>query len=87
MGRIARRCIPEVLAAIEGGYLSRSSADKVYRYLPQDEQRERIARLIERKDRDRTRCRAVVKILKAHVQSGTKDLHGLRKELAASLTW
>jgi hypothetical protein len=86
-GRIAKRCVPEVLCAIRGGYLSPSSADKVYRYLRPEEQRARVKRLVESKDRKVERCRVAVKILKAHVQSGTKDLHGLRKELAASLTW
>ena len=79
--RIAKGCVPEVLDAVARGYLSSSSADKVYRYLTPEEQRERIGRLRERKDRDRSRCRLVVEILKAHLRTGAKDLHDLRRDL------
>lgn len=84
-GRIAKRCISEVMEAIEQGYLSPSSADKVYRYLTPEEQRERIGRLRERKDRDRSRCRLVVEILRAHLDSGTRDLHDLKRDLLKAL--
>jgi hypothetical protein len=57
-----------------------SSADKFYRGLPAQEQRERVQRKIERKDKDRTRCRLVVEILRAHVETGAKDLHDLRRD-------
>ena len=86
MGRIAKRCVPEVLDAVARGYLSPSSADKFYRGLPADEQRERVQRKIEGKDRDRTRCRVVVEILRAHLASGAKDLHGLRRDLRRAIS-
>ena len=79
--RIAKRCVPEVVEAVGRGYLSPSSADKIWRSLPEREQHERIKRLIERKDRDRSRCRLVVEILRAHLDSGTRDLHDLKRDL------
>jgi hypothetical protein len=86
IGRIAKRCVPEVLEAIGRGYLSASTVDKFWRDLSADEQQERLTQLIERKDRDRLRCRVVVEILRAHLASGAKDLHGLRRDLRRAIS-
>jgi hypothetical protein len=74
------------LDAIEKGYLSSSWADKLYRKLPATEQRERIAALIARKDRERSRCRLVVEILRRHCETQTADLHRLRQDLETALS-
>jgi hypothetical protein len=78
--------VPEVLDAIERGYLSPSWADKLYRKLPAEEQRQKIAAVVERKNRERLRCCLVMGILKAHMESGTNDLHQLRADLASALS-
>ena len=85
-GRLRRGCVPEVLTAIEQGYLSPSWADKLYRKLPADEQRERITALLTRKDRERVRCRVVVEILRRPVEAGATDLHLLRQDLTSALS-
>jgi hypothetical protein len=84
-GRLRRGCVPEVLRAIENGYISPSTADKFYRGLPAAEQRERIGALIERKDRERSRCRLAVEILRRHCETQTADLHRLRQDLETAL--
>jgi hypothetical protein len=75
-----------VLSAIEQGYLSPSWADKLYRNLPAAEQRERITALVARKDRERSRCKLVVEILRRHTTAGTADLHLLRRDLTSALS-
>ena len=85
MGRIAKLCVPEVVAAIAEGYISPSSVDKFWRGLSAGEQRERIASLRAAEDRERMRARAVVAVLRAQLESGTRDLHDLRRELLLSL--
>ena len=85
-GRLRRRCVPEVLKAIETGYISPSTVDKFYRQLPAEEQREKIATLIARKDRERSRCRLVVEILGRHRETQTADLHQLRADLKDALS-
>ena len=79
--RIAKRCVPEVTVAIAEGYISPSTADKFWRGLSAQEQRERIAGLRNRKDRERLRCRAAVAVLRAQLESGARDLADLRREL------
>jgi hypothetical protein len=81
-GRLRRGCIPEVLAAVEAGYLSPSWADKLYRKLPAEEQRARIAEIMARRER----CRLAVEILKRHIDAGTADLHALQRDLASALS-
>jgi hypothetical protein len=78
--------VPEVLAAIEAGYISPSTVDKFFRQLSPGEQRERIATWIERKDRQRSRCRTAVEVLKRHCISGKNDLHALRADLESALS-
>lgn len=73
--------MPEVTAAIAQGYISASSVDKFWRELSAGEQRARIAALRAGKDRERMRCRAVVAVLRAQLESGARDLHDLRREL------
>jgi hypothetical protein len=85
-GRLRRGCVPEVLLAVEQGYISPSTVDKFYRGLSDDEQREKISALIARKDRDRSRCKLVVEVLKSHVTAGTADLHLLRRDLTTALS-
>jgi hypothetical protein len=84
-GRLRRGCDLEVLRAIEKGYISPSTVDKFYRGLPHKEQREKIAAVIERKDRERSRCRLVVEILRRHCETQTADLHQLRHDLETAL--
>jgi len=83
-GRLRRSCVPEVLSAIEQGYLSPSWADKLYRNLPADEQRARITALVARKDRERSSRQLVVEILHRHAASGMADLHLLRRDITAA---
>jgi hypothetical protein len=85
-GRLRRGCVPEVLRAIENGYISPSTVDKFYRGLPAAEQRERIAALIARKDRERSRCRLAVEILRRHCEMQTTNLHELRADLVSALS-
>jgi hypothetical protein len=59
--------------------------DKFYRGLPAAEQRERIAAVTARKDRERSRCRLVVEILRRHCETHTADLHQLRRDLEEAL--
>jgi hypothetical protein len=84
--RLRRGCVPEVLAAIENGYLSPSWGDKLYRKLPAAEQRTRIVAVVERKDRERSRCRLAVEILRRHCEIQTTDLHQLRADLVSALS-
>jgi hypothetical protein len=84
-GRIKKRCVPEVIEAIGRGYLSSSSADKVYRYLRPEEQRARVKRLVESKESLRERCRIVVEILRRHLEGGVRDLHDLGRDLKVAL--
>jgi hypothetical protein len=60
--------------------------DKFYRGLPAAEQRERIGALIERKDREKARCRLIVEILRRHCETQTADLHRLRHDLEIALS-
>src|SRR5262245_60715810 len=80
--RLRRHCEPEVLDAVELGDLSPSWADKLYRKLPAAEQREKIAKIVARRER----CRTVVEVLRRHVEAGSSDLHDLRADLAAALS-
>ena len=68
------------------GYISPSTVDKFYRTLPAAEQREKISALVARKDRERSRCQLVVKILGHHIESGEADLHQLRQDLTTALS-
>jgi hypothetical protein len=85
-GRLRRSCVSEVLDAVENGYISPSTVDKFYRTLPAVEQREKISALVARKDRERARCQLVVEILRRHVETGSTDLHLLRRDLTTALS-
>ena len=85
-GRLRRSCVSEVLDAVSNGYISPSTVDKFYRTLPAAEQREKISVLVARKDRERSRCKLVVEILRRHVETGSTDLHLLRRDLTAALS-
>jgi hypothetical protein len=83
--RIALRATEPVKDALARGEISARMGDKLL-YLPAEKQQSELERILRLRSQMQQRCRAVVDVLRKHLDAGKKDLVGLKRDLHAVLS-
>jgi hypothetical protein len=84
LSRLRRRAEPEVLAAYEQGRISARKADELL-YLSPAAQRQKISNLVAGQDELARRSKIAAQVIKAHIETGRRDLVGLKQDLIRAL--
>jgi ParB-like chromosome segregation protein Spo0J len=85
LSRIKRRACPEVQAVFASGLISGRKADTLL-YLPVEEQRATIARILAEREAVARRSRIATEIIRGYVEAGCRDLVMLQKDLRDALS-
>jgi hypothetical protein len=84
LSRIKRRAIAEVQEAFSAGQISAHRADTLL-YLPPEEQRAQLNALLAEQADIARRSRIAAQVIKAHIDSGRRNLMALREDLRIAL--
>jgi hypothetical protein len=82
--RIQLRASSELKDALASGVLSARKADSLL-YLPESEQEQELAQIRRAKTRMTLRAQLAVTTIRRHLDSGSRDLHKLRRDLHKAL--
>lgn len=85
LSRIRRRACQEVQESFAQGLISGHKADELL-YLPVEEQRAAIAKLLAEREAARHRSRIAAEVVRGYVARGTRDLVALQRDLQYALT-
>jgi hypothetical protein len=83
--RIQLRASQPVKDALVRGLISPRRADTLL-YLPEIEGQQQLERILSRQKQSALRCKTAVRILREHLEKGSRDLVGLRRDLRRALS-